>query len=67
MDHYGGDIDAVHLPIVPSAIECGALCEIYPDCHAWTFHTNNGECFIKNKATQLMRAGNCISGGCTKL
>jgi hypothetical protein len=66
VDQDGGDIDAVNLPIVPSAIECGALCEKFPSCHAWTFHTNGGACFLKNKATHSNKAGNCISGTCKK-
>ncbi|CAF1090999.1 unnamed protein product [Adineta steineri] len=65
-DNLGGDMNANEPAQVRSGAACAALCDSYPDCTAWTFHTNEGKCYTKDKATTLTSASNGITGTCKK-
>ncbi|CAF0867406.1 unnamed protein product [Adineta steineri] len=63
-DNYGGDMDAAHPAQVHSPAACAALCELYPDCIAWTFYAESGSCWPKNGIPILKTSSDHYTGRC---
>ncbi|CAF1248112.1 unnamed protein product [Adineta ricciae] len=65
-DASGGDIDGINPGYVLSADACAALCESISVCNHWTFHTDSGQCCLKNKSSEIRAHSGMYSGNCTK-
>jgi hypothetical protein len=65
-DHTGGDISLAHPQYVDSPMACGAMCETFPDCVAWSFRSTDSICYVKTTIEPVQSIPNIYTGTCKR-